>query len=71
MVHHSRNRWSGYSEIFSTDRNMKIAIYSLYPFERDYLLQANNGKHELILIEEFVTDHTVKFVWAVKLLAFL
>jgi D-lactate dehydrogenase len=40
---------------------MKIAIYSLHPFERDYLLQANNGKHELILIEEFVTDHTVKF----------
>ncbi len=39
---------------------MKTAIYSVHPFERDYLLQANNNKHELILLEEFVTDQTVK-----------
>ena len=30
---------------------MKVAIFSTHKFEKDYLLKANNGKHELVLIE--------------------
>ncbi len=29
---------------------MKVAIYSAYKFEKDYLAKANNGKHELLFI---------------------
>ncbi|HTN47220.1 MAG TPA: 2-hydroxyacid dehydrogenase [Flavipsychrobacter sp.] len=39
---------------------MKTAIYSVHKFERDYLLQANNSRHELILLEETLTVSTVK-----------
>ncbi|MEP6676208.1 MAG: 2-hydroxyacid dehydrogenase [Ferruginibacter sp.] len=35
---------------------MKIAIYSVHQFERSYLLQANHNKHELILLEEVLSE---------------
>ncbi len=39
---------------------MKTAVFSVHKFERDYLLQANNNKHELIMLEEMLTINTVK-----------
>ena len=30
---------------------MKVAIYSTHKFEKDYLVKANNGKHELLFLE--------------------
>lgn len=30
---------------------MKVAVYSIHDFEREYLLKANGGKHDLLLIE--------------------
>ena len=37
---------------------MKTAIYSVHKFERSYLLDANNNKHEFILLEEALSDLT-------------
>lgn len=31
---------------------MKVAVFSTHKFEKDYLLQANNEKHDLILLDE-------------------
>lgn len=30
---------------------MKVAIYSTHKFEKEYLIKANNGKHELLFRE--------------------
>ena len=30
---------------------MKVAIYSIHKFEKEYLLSANSNKHDLVLIE--------------------
>ena len=40
---------------------MKTAIYSTHKFEQAYLLNANNGKHDLVLFEESLSENTVKF----------
>ena len=37
---------------------MKTAIYSTHKFEKDSLLKANNGKHELLLLEESLSENT-------------
>lgn len=34
---------------------MKVAVYSFHNFEKDYLISANNNKHELIFISESLT----------------
>ena len=39
---------------------MKIAFYSVHQFERNGLLDANNNKHELLFLEEGLTENTVK-----------
>ncbi|HNT79581.1 MAG TPA: 2-hydroxyacid dehydrogenase [Bacteroidia bacterium] len=39
---------------------MKVAIFSMHQFEKDYLLKANENKHELVLIEARLSDSTVK-----------
>jgi D-lactate dehydrogenase len=37
---------------------MKTAVFSAHKFERDYLLAANNGKHELKLLETHLSKDT-------------
>ncbi len=39
---------------------MKTTVYSAHKFELDYLLSANNNKHELIMHEEALTECNVK-----------
>jgi len=38
--------------------NMKVAIYSIHKFEQSYLLEANHGKHELVLIDARLSETT-------------
>jgi len=38
---------------------MKTAVYSTHKFEQASLLKANNGKHELVLLEESLSENTV------------
>lgn len=38
--------------------NMKVAIYSIHKFEQPYLLEANDGKHELVLIDARLSETT-------------
>jgi len=38
---------------------MKTAIYSTHKFEQAYLMNASNGKHEFILLEESLSENTV------------
>ena len=37
---------------------MKVAIYSIHKFEQPYLLEANDGKHELVLIDARLSETT-------------
>lgn len=37
---------------------MKVAVFSLHNFEKDYLLKSNAGKHELILIPAALSEAT-------------
>lgn len=39
---------------------MKIAFYSIHNFERDYITKANNSNHELLFLEERLTEKTVE-----------
>jgi len=39
---------------------MKTAIYSAHKFEREYFKEANNDKHELVMIEEALSENTVQ-----------
>jgi D-lactate dehydrogenase len=38
---------------------MKTTVFSTHKFEESYLISANDGKHELILLEERLSEHTV------------
>lgn len=38
---------------------MKTAVFSIHNFEREYLLQANSEKHELVLIEARLSETSV------------
>jgi D-lactate dehydrogenase len=38
---------------------MKVAVFSLHNFEKDYLLRSNAGRHELILIPTPLSESTV------------
>ena len=38
---------------------MKTVVFSTYKFERDYLINSNNGKHELKLLEPHLSIDTV------------
>jgi len=38
---------------------MKVALYSIHKFEKEYLLKANGEKHDLILIEARLDDTSV------------
>jgi D-lactate dehydrogenase len=38
---------------------MKVAVFSTHKFERDYLLQANDEKHDLVLLEERLSEMSV------------
>ena len=38
---------------------MKTAVYSTHQFEREYLVNANNNRHELIFIESALSESTV------------
>lgn len=38
---------------------MKIAIYSAHPFEEEYIKQVNTDQHDLLFIEETLTENTV------------
>ena len=35
---------------------MKVAVFSIHNFEKDYLLKANGGKHELVLLETRLSE---------------
>lgn len=37
---------------------MKVAVFSLHNFEKDYLLRSNNSKHELVLIPHPLSEAT-------------
>ncbi len=37
---------------------MKVAVFSIHKFEKDYLLNANAGKHDLAMIEARLTEKT-------------
>jgi len=37
---------------------MKVAVYSIHKFEQPYLLEANDGKHELVLIDARLSETT-------------
>ncbi|HUH45910.1 MAG TPA: 2-hydroxyacid dehydrogenase [Arenibacter sp.] len=37
---------------------MKVAVYNTHKFEKEYLLKANNGKHDLRLLQEYLTLDT-------------
>lgn len=37
---------------------MKVAVYNIHKFEKEYLLQANNGKNDLRLLQEYLTLDT-------------
>ena len=37
---------------------MKAAVYSIHQFEKPYLLEANDGKHELVLIDARLSETT-------------
>lgn len=37
---------------------MKVAVYSIHQFEKPYLLEANNGTHELVLIDARLSETT-------------
>ena len=39
---------------------MKTAIYSAHKFELEYFREANNGKHELVILEEALSENTVQ-----------
>ena len=39
---------------------MKTAIYSAHKFELEYIKEANKGKHELIFLEETLSENTVQ-----------
>lgn len=39
-------------------RNMKIAVFSLHNFEKDYLLRSNADRHELVLINAALSEST-------------
>lgn len=43
---------------------MKIAIYSAHRFERSYLIEANSGKHELLMLEESLNQKTASLAHA-------
>ena len=38
---------------------MKTTVFSTHKFEESYLTSANDGKHELRLLEERLSEHTV------------
>ena len=38
---------------------MKTAIYSVHKFEKNYLLEANQDKHELIMLEDVLSENSV------------
>ncbi|MBC29655.1 MAG: hydroxyacid dehydrogenase [Muricauda sp.] len=38
---------------------MKTTVFSTHKFEESYLISANDGKHELKLLEERLSEHTV------------
>ncbi len=37
---------------------MKVAVYSIHKFEKPYFLEANNGTHELVLIDARLSETT-------------
>ena len=37
---------------------MKVAVFKIHQFEKTYLLQANNNKHELILLDTYLKLNT-------------
>ncbi len=40
---------------------MKVAVFSLHNFEKDYLLEANQVKHDLLLFENRLTERSATF----------
>lgn len=40
---------------------MKVAFYSIHKFEKDYIIEANNNKHELLFFDEVLSEKTVEF----------
>lgn len=37
---------------------MKVAVYSAHQFEKEYLIDANHDKHELVLFQESLNVKT-------------
>ena len=48
---------------------MKTAVYSSHRFEKSYLLNANNGKHELIILEPSLNLQTAGLAEGCKAVA--
>ena len=40
---------------------MKTAVFSMHKFEKPFLEQANEGKHELLFSDTRLTQHTTLF----------
>ncbi len=39
--------------------DMKVAVYSSHDFEKEYLLAANDGRHQLVFVQEALSKETV------------